>query len=180
MPKKSAPKKAQTKPMFSYEVVDHQTTTVTREATKDQWDVDDTSTHHEIMGIVKTEKNGYGDVASSLDLAIGESAYLTYVVYSSGDSFHRDAGRYLYPVALFDTREKAIACATVLERGEPARIKHNLVYLQYHDNDGQVRETCSISWTGYFEHKDYIGVEAVSCLASKYVKTGSTHGRCGW
>ncbi|NJO58777.1 MAG: hypothetical protein HC836_10645 [Richelia sp. RM2_1_2] len=120
-----------------------------------------TRTEHNILGIYEAE---HGDLVTALDLKVGDTAFLLYAVWSTGDSFGHDDGKYLTTIHLFDSREKAeLARKAILDHNRANDINGNnpvsytVVYL---DNDGKPQTECA-SWVGYFESLDDVEIEEV-------------------
>lgn len=136
-----------------------------------------TDTSHTIHGIFQHER---GDIVTDINLQVGDMAYLVYVVWSSGDSFGQDRGKYLTAIHLFDTSEKAKACADAIEAHERLYKKtryggnkypkgFNPHSVNFIGNDG-TDMTESAGWNGYFEHIDYVQVDRVTLLSEREVK----------
>jgi hypothetical protein len=178
--KRTVKRAADLKPQFEYAVIDSASTTITRHATRDEWDRDDTATEHYVQGIYRVPDREGGtypycggeSLASSLDLKVDDTAFLVYVVYSTGDSFGHDEGRCLRPIGLYDSREKAEKVADLLEAhakqdpNGPYEIRYTFTYP---DNDGVERD-CHAGWMGYFEHLDEVAVKKVTVLSERDAK----------
>ena len=136
----------------------------------------DTSTSHSVMGIYPHQ---HGDIVTDLDLKADETAYLVYVVRSTGDSFGSDRGRYLTCVHLFDTSEKANACVKAIEEHYSRRkdimdtslrtMNADTMGVKFIGNDGN--ETSEYAeWIGYFDSLDYAEVEHVTVFSDSEIK----------
>lgn len=135
-----------------------------------EWARPDTITTHDIKGIVRTPN---GELISELNLKEGDKAYLVYVLYSTGNSFGRDYSKYLSPIHLFDSVEKAAECIKdILEHysqndeNGPNSINYNCPFT---GNDGRAVSVCA-SWIGYFEEivdVDYKEVEVVNFAVAR-------------
>lgn len=91
--------------LYHVNVLDDSYTEVTREAEPgERWDGDDTYTSHNIRGIELSKE--YGDLTLGYKPEAGKMYYLLYVIYSTGDSFHREEGR-IEVIDLYRTEEEA-------------------------------------------------------------------------
>lgn len=123
-----------------------------------------TRTEHCVEGI-REAKNG--DLITDMDLKVDDSAYLVYVIYSSGDSFGHDSGKHLTPIHLFDSEEKAHACVKAINEhyrnndpNGPAEVRWTV---NFTGNDGSIQSEYA-GWVGYFESIDEVTAELVTVL----------------
>lgn len=127
---------------------------VTREATEDQWDYDDTHTSHSVRGISFTLK----DYEDSLDLdyepIVGKDYYLLWATYSTGDSFHTETGCIVF-IDLFKNKEDANECVKTLKQNSTGEY----VYSTTLKSGNGKPWTFSIPWNGFFESLEEIHVE---------------------
>jgi hypothetical protein len=167
------------KKMWYVEIMDQHSGYVTREADhNDEWDADDISYTHSVMGI-RTVEEGYSDVTVPFEVVEGKEYYLVYVTYSTGDSFHHEEGCVRY-IDLFESFDKANALAKAIEthysfsdneqRWADKKVKPPKGYkewtLSYKNEADQEIET-HVSWAGYFERMSNVTVERVRKSAPK-------------
>ena len=145
-------------------VIDDTYEEVTRSATEDQWDRDDTNTTHHISGIKLVGKNDYTDLTVPFKVEPGKTYYLLSVIYDTGDSFGRDEGRIEF-IELYTDLELAKKNQAVIE-------DHNKKYRKVYHYD---RKTPKLvmenqvgteidyypTWYGYFERLSYVSVDSV-------------------
>lgn len=180
MPRKKKNQKPE-KPMFRFHLLDEtyvEQTTEPDTSGDGYCDRGETYTDHSILGICPDK---HGDIVTDIDVPVDGTAYLVYVVWSTGDSFGHDACKNLTAVHLFDSREKAEACAKAIE--DHAELKRRLEYqtrktresrgfsefsVKYIGNDG-TEMTEYAGWNGYFESVDRVDVEQVTHLAPRDV-----------
>lgn len=123
-----------------------------------------TSTHHDVQGIYKAP---YGDIVTNLDIKLGDTAILVYVIWSTGNSFGQDNGKYLTPIHLFNSMEKAQAAVDAIyahaknnDPDGPIDVKYNVTYI---DNDGLPQSEYA-GWIGYFESICDVRAETVEVI----------------
>lgn len=174
--KKKNPAKKKMPVMFGYHVIDHSVSTTTRESSDNgEWDRGDTETTHSIKGLTRARDDEYSNLAYNLELDSGDSAWLVFVIYSTGDSFGNDDGQCLMPIALFDSCEKAERCVVKIEKNEKdyqtEKLKRSMDAwtVEYRDNCG-IKRSFSAAWRGYFESLDSIEVEQVKVLSARQAK----------
>lgn len=174
-----AKKTAEKKTVYPIEVQSSTRVRVTRERNSaNEWDQDDLDSDTTIIGVKPGSSDWYTEVTSPFPLEKGSEYYLVYVVYSTGDSFHRESGRVAY-IDLFIDSQKAEQCARDIQdhynlTGNAARWKPNPVkppkgYSEYRVSyTNEVGEVVSIapSWTGYFEILTNIVVKKVVAIFS--------------
>ncbi len=153
--------------MFGYHLITSSYTHETSTARSDDaWDRADTQTDWTIRGLERNPEYGQ-DLVFSKDLKRGAEAFVVYVIYNTGDSFGRDDSKYLVPIALFDSAEKAQACVDAIESHSdaddidgPDEVSFTVKYI---DNDGNEQSEYA-SWKGYFNSIatcDYEKVEVI-------------------
>jgi hypothetical protein len=112
-------------------------TEVTCEADpEDEWSRASTSGSVTVNGATLVEKDGYDCLGVAADLKPGDTIWLVWAQYETGDSFGRDGGQYEL-LEVQPTYERAIE-----------RQKHYASVSDY-----------SVPWNGYFESLDGIYVE---------------------
>ena len=167
--------------MAYVEVIDDAYTYVTRHATEDQWDCDDTCTDHSIRGVRQVKKGRYHDLAVGFDLDRDKTYYLLYATYGTGCSFCHQDGEIVF-IDLFEDEDAAEANRKRLE--EHNRIENQLNSRYYYGQQlskaerkklekthqsytATLMSECGqeyqfhVPWHGYFERLDNIEVEAV-------------------
>lgn len=116
---------------------------VTREATEEMWDRDDTSTTWIIGDTVRRlTDNSYRAVPVSFDVVAGQKVYLIYAIYSYGDSFGHDENGGLELCGIYQTYDEA--------EGERVR----LVGV----------EDYRVPWNGYFNSLTTLEVKEVEVV----------------
>lgn len=143
---------------------------------------DDTRTTWTVDGIELVDQ--YPDVTACFPLETGDSVYLVYVVYSTGDSFGHDEDHSIAFIDVFKTEERAKLaargirehrdwyCSTRSSRMTPAEArKLRGKYASEHSvdlvrEDGTVHMVCA-SWNGYFESLSYVEVAHFAVDAGK-------------
>lgn len=136
---------------------------VSREATENQWDRDDTYEDHNIEGI-EVVKTGFYDVEVGFDILHGMDYYLLYGIYSTGDSFGHDEGRIEF-VDLYEDREVAEENAKRL-RAHNDEKKDSFSTKLLHENGKEY--DCHVPWKGYFERLSYLEVKSVQTASSRF------------
>lgn len=118
-------------------------TWITREADpENSWSRDSTGGSVSIRSAKLVSRDGYGVLQTAFSVAPGDTVYLVWAQYSTGDSFGSDGGKYEL-CAVYDNAEDA---ATERERLEKVT-------------------DFSVPWTGYFEDLDFVRVEALTVEA---------------
>jgi hypothetical protein len=125
----------------------------------DKWDNDDIAWSHDIRGFSVVGKNDYWDFVMTNDPK-GKTLYLVYVIYNTGDSFHRENNA-ICLVGLYENQSDAKAVVNSLELDsktnnegfEPIKVKLPKT---------GVEETIGTStWKGYFERVVSINCEEI-------------------
>lgn len=118
-------------------------TQVTREATEDRWDRDDTSTDWNFGGVFLQKRENFWleSFETTFDIDVGDIIYLVIAVWSTGDSFGHDMGANSEIFGVFKTYEEAEKLKTNLKTGNG--------YDKY-----------QLPWDGYFESLDYITIHS--------------------
>lgn len=117
---------------------------VTRYATEDEWDADDTHTDNRIRSFSLTDT--YSDLSIGFIPEEDKTYYLLYAIYTTGDSFHTSSGNIEF-VDLFEDEELGWENYRILQNhkegnGYSAILKNQLgLKYSYH-----------IPWIGYFEN----------------------------
>jgi hypothetical protein len=164
--------------------VDHEIyTDVTRERDPtDKWSGEDTTSSHSVNGLsVSTE---YPDVTACFPVEAGDTVFLVFAVYSTGDSFsHHEDGQIVF-VDVFETFDVAEQAAKALrahndwykklherwtpmttqERKELAKQYKSEYTAQIFREDGSAMDV-HVGWNGYFERLSYIEVKQLNVNA---------------
>ena len=143
-------------------IIDYPRIEVTREATLDEWDGDDTNEIHDIEGFTIVNENGYYDLKVPFEIDKNKTYYLVYVIYSSGDSFHHEESRIDF-IELYEDVKMAKEVAKIIEddyRNWESTEKDWSVEI-FNSNGEKYKIHCP--WKGYFERLSYAEVEAISC-----------------
>lgn len=127
---------------------------IVKEANQDdEWDRDDTQRTH-YVDQVSLDPVGYEYCYIPGSIKKGDTVYLVYAVWSTGDSFHRAEGEYIDFISAHRTYDAASRNENILDtdraEGEGSTFKLFL-------DDGTEFSYCA-SWFGYFESLDYVTV----------------------
>lgn len=150
-------------------------TVITRHADPDEkWDNDSTDTTTNVQGIEFVGEKDYFDLVVPFAPQNGETYYLVYVNYDTGDSFGTYGGQICY-LDLFKSKELADKLAKKIEEdtkvpfefslGKKAKKEPNTV--KYFWDNGKQVSCYTGSWKGYFERFNYVAVESVSVRYSR-------------
>lgn len=138
-------------------------TEVTREADPDDsWGADDTSTSWSVDGVSLSDKDGQHALPADFPVEVGDTVYVVYAVYSTGDSFHRADGEYLEVLSFH--KNSAIAYKNKESADGPRKDRHEMT-IEF-DNGKKIKRYCP--WDGYFESLNYVSVE--SCTVQAHSK----------
>lgn len=136
-------------------------TTVTNRADPDdEWGADDTSTDHYVNGLSLTRKNSHEYCYYPGEVNKGDTLYLIYAIWSTGDSFHHDTRGCIDFVAVYKDKATANLVAHVLENHKHEDDRHgkyNWTANIMLDNGEEFKY--HVGWLGYFENLDEIYVE---------------------
>lgn len=165
--------------VYPINVVTEKSTHVTRVATRDRWDRDDTASDWGVIGIeLMPEENGSADLYAKFPIQINKTYWLVFVVYSTGDSFGRDENGSLEEIEIYEDETIAHDCAREIrkhadmysefERGyrRPKTKKpkdFNDYTLKVIGGDGKEMEVYA-PWNGYFESLGYVEVASVNIV----------------
>lgn len=135
----------------------HSYTDVTREADPDdEWGADDTSTLWTVNGITMSDKDGYKALPADFPVEVGDTVYVVYAVYSTGDTFHRADGEYLEVLSFHKNSMVAYRNKASAEGRRTAEEQYTMT-IEF-DNGKKVQRNCP--WDGYFESLDHVNVES--------------------
>ena len=159
-PVEQAPKKYLTLNCDSYSYV-------TREADpEDSWGADDTATDWTVNGISLSDQDSQYALEPDFDVEVGDTVYVVYAVYSTGDTFHHASGAYLEVLSFHKNGDLAHQNAS----GARERSNRESAYTMTitYDSGAQVSRHCP--WDGYFESLDYIQVDSfvVTGMSKRY------------
>lgn len=111
---------------------------------------------HSFKNIFRDDQNP--DIASSLELTPGSKVLVVWLVYSSGDSFGTETGRWSNLVGIFTDSKSASQLEQAIYANAKTRNFTN--DLEIITSDGQEFKIYP-SWNGYFESLDYVSIEEV-------------------
>ena len=131
--------------MVNVRIIDETYGGVSREATEDEWDRDDTYTDHNIQGFRAVKEKDYYDLSVGFDVKKYKHYYLVYVIYDTGDSFGRDDGQIEF-VGLYQDRSVAEENKRRIDKNE--KVDSFSVKLVTEDDE---EFDCHTPWKGYFE-----------------------------
>jgi hypothetical protein len=142
--------KTNNKKLYSIRIIDEVDIEITRAATEDQWDDNDTYTNHSIKGFVLDDS--YGDLYLSSKPEANKDYFLLYALYSTGDSFHYEDNVIAF-IDLYKTQEDALVVKDILSKSKEysAKVK---------DNEGNIL-TYNCPWLGYFERLRSLEIESI-------------------
>lgn len=115
------------------------------------------SSSWELRKVTKVHKNTYGDVSCMFDFAPGDTAFLVWVEYSTGNSFGYAYRGSSESVALFKDYPTAKRLADLIESDGSKDWSYSEVYKS---PDGQ-EFTIYTPWLGYFESLEEVHVDEV-------------------
>lgn len=111
-------------------------------------------------------KHVYPDIVSSIDIPVGETAYIVYVVWSDGDSFGYHRNGNAEAVAIFnninDANDMLLYLNSINWKNEER--------VNFKTSDGSQHITQHSSWYGYFEKFSYADIKQV-------IIKGASHGK---
>ena len=149
-------------------VVNESTEEITRHATRDKWDRDDTRQSHDIQGIQIVPKKAYYDLTVSFDVVPDKSYYLIYVLYGTGDSFGHDENRIAF-IELFQDKAKAKALKKLIEDNhaevhDKDGLSFTDSYTMKYLNEQGTEIVLQKNWEGYFESFNGCKVQEVELI----------------
>ena len=110
--------------------------------------------------VSKTDE--YPDVASVLDISVGEECYVVWVQWGSGDSFGHGSGAYAEALGVFKDKESAGQLAEAAENlcnyGLGKYTEKGMGY-KITTKDGQTFQDGFCSWRGYFDCLEKVEIE---------------------
>lgn len=135
-------------------------TEVTREADpEDSWGADDTSTSWSIKGISLSDSDSQHALPADFAVEVGDTVYVVYAIYSTGDTFHRADGEYLEVLSFHKNRETAYKNEASLNgRRDRGSAGNDFQMTIEFDNGKKVQRHCP--WDGYFESLDSVSVDS--------------------
>lgn len=128
---------------------------------EDEWSRDSTVESHNIHGLIEVGKNAYYDVCIAGE---GDTFYLLYGIYGTGDSFGVDEGRF-EEVSLhrdIDIARENKKRLEIHERSQDINSSLEIGWTVTLLNDDGSEFTYSPPWLGYFEVLTNIDIEKVS------------------
>jgi hypothetical protein len=137
-------------------------TEVTREADpEDSWGAADTSTSWSTDGVSLSDKDGQHALPADFEVEVGDTVYVVFAVYSTGDTFHRADGEYLEVLSFHKDAQRAYRNKAAAEgpRGKEASFSMTIEF----ENGKKVSRHCP--WDGYFESLDYVSVDSYTVQA---------------
>ena len=135
-------------------VVYHSRTYTTREGDpNDQWDRGNTSTDHSVTGLVVGED--YHGLYLDGEVKPGDTVWLVYAVYSTGDSFGHDQDKCIEFFTVHRDESVAKFNARALAGYEPEKdFSQREKFFLSLDNGEQFQTVPP--WSGYFESLSYV------------------------
>lgn len=127
----------------------------------DRWDRDNTSTDHELRGVHLSKDKSY-DLFYDGDLSVGDTIYIVYAIYSTGDSFGHDDKAEIEFITAHKNKDVAYhnmamtkSCNKNNDR-KGIRINYDSHVMLAFDT-GQTFKFVP-PWNNYFEHLDKVDV----------------------
>lgn len=96
-------------------------------------------------------------------LKSGDTVYMTYVVYSTGDSFGHDSGANFEPIGFYKNKSDAEKAKELIKNAPDSYDWSNEdgfgldINIPTYDGTSTRKQSCA-AWTGYFERLDYVEV----------------------
>lgn len=135
---------------------------VTRdEDPEDRWSVADTYTSWSTHGVELTHVDDEHALPADFQVAVGDEVHVVYLVYSTGDSFHREEGKCLEVISFHKNSALAHENAERVRTGPRSDGKIEIEF----DSGAKVKRYCN--WDGYFESIDNVHVESFVVSASR-------------
>lgn len=129
---------------------------ITRHATEDQWDRDDTARDWHFRNVYIVDKNAAFDLVVPFDLKPGDDVWVVLAIYSTGDSFGRDDRYSVEYIDGFMDKHKARDCARAVEATEKRWDDHTDKDANWIREDGSAGKLEYVPWNGYFESLDNV------------------------
>ena len=117
---------------------------------EDGWDRGDTETSYEVRGVTLQEEDSYNAIPVE-HINKGDTIYIVYAVYSTGDTFGTDSGGEIELVSVHKTKE--LAEKNVRMINSRTKKEANCSISIELDNGNIFTRYCP--WDGYFESLDY-------------------------
>lgn len=142
----------------SVELIVDESVSITRRASRDEWDRDDTYTTWYVQGAKIGD--GYKSCPYPDELKVGDAVYCVYVVYSTGDSFGIDDHGRLEFISVHKNKDLAQKNANEIERKSGYNADAGPIIIEH--DDGTKITMRYVPWDGYFENFEY--VEVIECI----------------
>lgn len=123
----------------------------------DEWYQDDLAYESNIYGYELLDEDSYGDFYLDAAPKMGDSFFLVYVRYSTGDSYHQETGRTAL-VALLEKEEDAVFLAEDVRSNTGEDFKPRKILLP----SGRELEYYQGQWRGYFERIEEVIHQQIS------------------
>lgn len=165
--------------VYPINIISKKSTYVTREATRDKWDRDDTSSDWDVLGIRQvSEEEGNAELYAKFPIGINKTYWLVYAVYSTGDSFGRDENGSLEEIEIYEDETMAWDCAREIRKHADMYSAFERTYsrpkmkkpkdfdsytVKVIGGDGKEIEVHT-PWNGYFESLSYVEVRPVTII----------------
>lgn len=122
----------------------------------------ETSTSIDVRSLHRTPVETFGeDVAVDAKTFNAKEGYLVVVRYSTGSTFGRENGKYLF-VAVFADRDDADALAAEIEKdNDNSSRKDKWTFNPKTPNVAYAKDGIHCSWKGYFERLERVDVESL-------------------
>jgi len=149
--------------IHSISVVDDVYNSVTRSGDPDdQWDRDDTSTSHNVVGFeaALADEGKYFDLTVPYEPEFDKDYHVLYVVYSSGDSFGHDEGYGIEFIGLYTESELETANENQKRIEDHYRNQRDSYSVELLTPTGKTFQQHA-PWIDYFGGLDYTDIKAV-------------------
>ena len=116
-----------------------------------------TGTDNTINGIEQVSDNSFSELVTDFDIVPGESYYLLYAIYSTGDSFSRSEGEVEFVGLYKDPTVAKSNADRIWDNNEHHDSSHSVNLVT---EDGK-EYLLSVPWKGYFENLSDVSVKTV-------------------
>lgn len=141
--------------MFYYKV-NIESDQISYESPKEKWGDWSAETEHNLVG-VEVSTDDYPDLKSIHEFKDGDTCFIVWVQWSSGDSFGWHRGAYSEAFGIFKDKKCAEELATALRQAS----KQDKDDFNLETSDGQNFTFGYLPFIGYFERVDFIEVLAL-------------------
>lgn len=137
---------------------------VENDVTGDSWSEDkewgswEENNCNSIQGIKLVKENEFYDVVTDFEVKKGDTVYLVYAEYGSGNSFGNSSGNISY-VGVYKKKIKAERAVKEIKRSREAYDNSGDYEAKFKTESGKVIKDGFPSWCGYFERLESARIE---------------------